>query len=218
MSKAFFGELVGTFILVLVSVGSLATDQVVGGRVGLLGIALASGLAMAVMVSSTAAASGGHLNPAVTFGAYIAGRLEGSRALSYLAAQALGAVAAVFVVSQMYPHPVVEAIGMGRPVLAEGITLGQGMLTDLVLTFALVFVVFGTGLEPRGPKLGGLYIGLAVTLGMLVGGPLTGAAMNPARYLGPALLGGGWELWWLYSLAPLVGGGLAALYYQRLIE
>lgn len=218
MSKAFFAELAGTFVLIVACLGSLAADQASGGRLGMTGVALAYGLAMAVMVSSTAAASGGHLNPAVTFGAFVAGRLEAGQALRYVSAQVLGAVAGGFVVSQMYPRPVLEAIGMGIPALAGGLTLGQGMLTEIVLTFILVFVVFGTGLEPRGPKVGGLYIGLAVTLGTLVGGPLTGGAMNPARFLGPALLGGGWDLWWLYGLAPLVGGGLAALYYRRLVE
>ena len=208
----------GTFALILIGVGSIAANQVSDGSLGLPGIALAHGLAMAVMVSATAAASGGHLNPAVTFGAFVAGRLEGTRAVVYVLAQCLGALAAAATVKQMFPAPVLAAIHMGTPGLASGVTLGQAMLTEIVLTFLLVFVVFGTSLDPKGPKVGGLFIGMAVTMGTLVGGPLTGAAMNPARHLGPALLGGGFDNLWLYWLAPLVGGGLAALYYRRMVE
>ena len=218
MSRAFFAELMGTFALILIGVGSIAANQVSDGSLGLPGIALAHGLAMAVMVSATAAASGGHLNPAVTFGAFVAGQLEGTRAVVYVLAQCLGALAAAATVKQMFPAPVLAAIHMGTPGLATGVTLGQAMLTEIVLTFLLVFVVFGTGLDPKGPKVGGLFIGMAVTMGNLVGGPLTGAAMNPARHLGPALLGGGFDNLWLYWLAPLVGGGLAALYYRRMVE
>ncbi len=218
MSRAFFAELIGTFALIVIGVGSIAANQVSDGSLGLVGIALAHGLTIAVMVSATAAASGGHLNPAVTFGAFVAGRMEGARAAVYVVAQCVGALAGAATVNQLFPAPVLAAIHMGTPELAHGVTLGQGMLTEIVLTFFLVFTVFGTGLDPKGPKVGGLFIGLAVTMGILVGGPLTGAAMNPARHLGPALLGGGLENLWLYWLAPLVGGGLAALYYRRLVE
>lgn len=218
MSKAFFAELIGVFALILIGVGSIAANQASDGSLGLMGIALAHGLTIAIMVSATAAASGGHLNPAVTFGAFVAGRIEGSRALLYVLAQCLGALAGAATVKQLFPAPLMDAIHMGTPALAQGVTLGQGMLAELVLTFLLVFTVFGTGLDPKGPKVGGLFIGLAVVVGILVGGPLTGAALNPARHLGPALLGGGLDQLWLYWLAPLVGGGLAALYYRRLVE
>jgi aquaporin Z len=218
MSKAFFAELIGVFALILIGVGSIAANQASDGSLGLMGIALAHGLTIAIMVSATAAASGGHLNPAVTFGAFVAGRIEGSRALLYVLAQCLGALAGAATVKQLFPAPLMDAIHMGTPALAQGVTLGQGMLAELALTFLLVFTVFGTGLDPNGPKVGGLFIGLAVVVGILVGGPLTGAALNPARHLGPALLGGGLDQLWLYWLAPLVGGGLAALYYRRLVE
>lgn len=218
MAKPFFAELMGTFTLILIGVGSIAADNASDGRLGLLGIALAHGLAIAVMVSATAATSGGHLNPAVTFAAYVSGHLSAAKALLYVAAQSLGALAAAATVQQMFPDPLMAAIRLGTPALAQGVTLGQAMLTEIVLTFFLVFAVFGTGLEPRGSKAGGLYIGLAVVMGILVGGPITGAAMNPARFLGPAVWSGTWEHLWLYTLAPLVGGGLAALYYRRLVE
>lgn len=218
MSRAFFAELMGTFALIVIGLGSIAANQASDGSLGLTGIALAHGLTMAVMVSATAAASGGHLNPAVTFGAFVAGRLEGARAVVYVLAQCLGALAAAATVKQMFPVSVLSAIHMGTPELAPGVTIGQGMLTEIVLTFFLVFVVFGTGLDPKGPKAGGLFIGMAVTMGILVGGPISGAALNPVRHLGPALLDGSLENLWLYWLAPLVGGGLAALYYRRLVE
>jgi aquaporin Z len=94
----------------------------------------------------------------------------------------------------------------------------MGLITEMVLTFFLVFVVYGTAVDHRAPKVGGLFIGLTVTLDILIGGPITGAAMNPARHLGPALLGGGLTHLWLYWAGPLTGGILAALSYRKYLE
>jgi len=107
---------------------------------------------------------------------------------------------------------------MGTPALGAGVSIGQGLLIETILTFFLVFVIFGTAMDARAPKMGRLFIGLAVTLGILVGGPLTGAAMNPARHLGPALLGGGLSHVWLYWVGPVVGSILAALVYHHVLE
>jgi aquaporin Z len=216
--KALVAEFIGTFTLIFIGVGAIAADQLVDGSSGLIGAALAHGLAIGVMVSATAATSGGHLNPAVTFGALVSGKLPVNRALVYWVAQFLGAIAGAFFVSRCFPSDIIAAIQTGTPVLGEGIMVAEGLLTEVILTFFLVFVVFGTGIDPRAPKAGGLFIGLAVTMGILVGGPLTGAAMNPARYLGPALLGGGLENAWLYFVGPLLGGALAGLVYTYLVE
>jgi aquaporin Z len=107
---------------------------------------------------------------------------------------------------------------MGTPAPGAGVNISAALVTEIVLTFFLVFVVFGTAVDPRAPKCGGLFIGLTVALDILMGGPISGAAMNPARYLGPALLGGGLANAWVYFIGPALGGILAALIYHKQLE
>ena len=217
-TKALIAEFIGTFALIFVGVGAIAADFITGGKSGLAGIAIAHGLAIAVMVSATAAISGGHLNPAVTIGAWVGKKINGKNALGYIVAQCLGAIVAAFCVTLAVPADVLNAVKMGTPALGNGITVGQGVVTEIILTFFLMFVVFGTAIDARAPKVGGLFIGLAVVLDILMGGPISGAAMNPARHLGPALLGGGLENIWLYWVGPIVGAVLAAVVYTRMLE
>lgn len=217
-TKSFLAEFIGTFALIFVGVGAIAGDYLNGGQTGLVGIALAHGLTIAVMVSATAAVSGGHLNPAVTIGLWCARKIGIKDAVNYVAAQCLGAIAAAALIKLCVPAAALAAVGMGTPALGAGITVGMGFLTEIILTFFLVFVVYGTAVDKRAPKVGGLFIGLTVTLDILIGGPITGAAMNPARYLGPALLGGGLAHWWLYWAGPVIGGILAGACYQKYLE
>ncbi len=217
-TKALVAEFVGTFTLIFVGVGAIAANHMTGGASGLVGIALAHGLAIAVMVSATAAASGGHLNPAVTFGAWVAGKIKTPNAIGYLIAQCLGGIAAAWIITFAMPSAVLLAVNMGTPALGPSVTAGEGLVTEIVLTFFLVFVVFGTAIDARAPKVGGLFIGLTVALDVLMGGPISGAAMNPARHLGPALLGGGQENLWIYWVGPLAGGGVAGLLYHFAVE
>lgn len=184
----------------------------------LTGIALAHGLTIAVMVSATAATSGGHLNPAVTFGALVGGKIDAAGAVGYVFAQCLGGITAAAVVKMAVPAAALSAVGMGTPGLGEGISPGMGVVTEIVLTFFLVFVVFGTAIDGRAPKVGGLFIGLTIVLDIMMGGPITGAAMNPARHLGPALLGGGLQNIWIYWVGPLAGGAIAGLVYTKVLE
>ena len=218
--KALIAEFVGTFALIFVGVGAIAADHISGGGLGLIGIALAHGLTIAVMVSATAAVSGGHLNPAVTFGALVTGKIEAGAAVGYVVAQCLGAVVGAALLGLCIPADVLGpgGVNMGTPALGTGITAGMGVVMEIVLTFFLVFVVFGTAIDSRAPKVGGLFIGLTVALDIMVGGPITGAAMNPARHLGPALLGGGLGQTWIFWVGPLVGGALAALVYHHTLE
>ena len=116
------------------------------------------------------------------------------------------------------PAAALTAVNMGTPALASGITVTMGLITEMILTFFLVFVVYGTAVDKRAPQVGGLFIGLTVALDILMGGPITGAAMNPARHLGPALLGGGLNDLWLYWAGPVTGGILAALCYKTCLE
>ncbi len=217
MSKL-VAEFFGTFTLIFVGVASIAADYGTNGGLGLTGIALAHGLAIAVMVSATIAISGGHLNPAVTCGALVAGKIPAGRAVAYIVAQCLGAVFAAFMVKLAMPPAWLDAVGMGTPAVREGVTVGQALVMEAVLTFFLMFVVYGTAIDARAPKMAGLFIGLTVALGVMAGGPVSGAAMNPARHFGPALLGGGMQNLWLHWVGPILGAVTAALVYKTTIE
>lgn len=216
--KALLAEFIATFALVFVGVGAIAANHYSGGQSGLVGIALAHGLTIAVMAAATGAISGGHINPAVSIGLFFAKKIDALNTIGYVLAQCLGAIAGAFMIKLCFPETVLQAVGMGTPALAPNISAGMGLITEIILTFFLVFVIYGTAVDRRAPKMGGLFIGLAVTLGIFVGGPITGAAMNPARYLGPALLGGGLNNLWLYWLGPVIGGILAAVTYHKIFE
>ncbi len=215
--KAYVAEFIGTFALIFVGVGAITADYISGAS-GLVGIALAHGLTIAVMASATAAVSGGHLNPAVTIGALAAGKIDGVNAVGYVVSQCLGGIVAAAMLKLCLPAAALESVKMGTPALGDGIGVGMGLLAEIILTFFLVFVIFGTAIDSRAPQVGALFIGLTVTLDILVGGPITGAAMNPARHLGPALLGGGLQHLWLYWVGPVVGGLIAALVYHHILE
>jgi aquaporin Z len=211
-------EFIGTFTLVFVGVGAIAADYATDGALGLTGIALAHGLAIAVMVSATAAVSGGHLNPAVTCGALAAGKIASPTAVKYIVAQCLGAVFAAFMVKMAVPSVWLDAVGMGTPAVGEGVTVGQALVMEAVLTFFLMFVVYGTAIDARAPKVAGLFIGLTIALGIMASGPVSGGAINPARHFGPALMGGGLQNMWIYWVGPILGAVVAALVYKSTLE
>ena len=179
----------------------------------LVAIALAHGLAIALLVAATANLSGGHINPAVTFAALITGKIRLTKGVMYLVAQLLGAIAGAFLLKVVIPAAAQGNLGAHG--LGPGITAGGGLLTEIVLSFALVFVVFATAMDPRGlGHLAPAAIGLTVLVDHLVGVPVTGASMNPARSFGPALAAGAWDIHWIYWAGPLGGGALAALVYN----
>ncbi len=217
-TNALVAEFVGTFTLVFIGVGAIAADHITGGKLGLTGIALAHGLAIAVMASATAAVSGGHLNPAVTIGLWSAKKINSANAVGYIVAQCTGAVAAMVLIKIIEPPQVLTAINMGIPAVGAGFTPNNAFMTEIILSFILVFVIYGTAVDSRAPKMGGLFIGLAVTLDILMGGPISGAAMNPARYLGPALIGGDLRDFPLYWMGPILGGIFAAQLYRLKVE
>jgi aquaporin TIP len=211
-------ELVGTFALIYVGVlvlvaGGPALFQ--NGTKDLVAVALAHGLTIAVMVSATMHVSGGQLNPAVSIALAVAGKLPAPQAAINVAAQlgggALGGLAALASVGG-------ASITAGVPALGDGVGAGRGILVEAILTFLLVFVVFGTAVDDRfGARLGGLAIGLTVALDILAGGPITGAAMNPARWLGPALADGHFPDPAVYLAGPVLGGLLAAAVWAGLL-
>ena len=203
-------EFIGTFALIFVGIGAIKTagDDV-------LMVALAHGLTIAAFVSATMHISGGHLNPAVTFGLVCGGHMSVPDAIRYWIAQLLGGTAAALIVLGLFDRAVVEA---GTPKLAGTLSPMDGIIVEAILTFFLVFVVHGTGVDERGRRVAGLAIGSTVTLDILFGGPLTGAAMNPARVFGPAVAANFWSAHYVYWLGPLIGGGLAGLVYRVFIE
>lgn len=211
--KPLVAEFIGTFTLIFAGVGAIAVGA------DLVGVALAHGIALAVMITAVAAVSGGHLNPAVTIGLWAAGKFPAGKILGYLIAQVAGAFVAAILIKLCLPAETVVA-GTGTPALAAGVGVGAAILLEAVLTFFLVFTVLGTAVDKRAPKLGGLLIGLSVTMGILVAGPITGAALNPARHLGPALLAGGSFLgqFWIYWVGPVLGGIVAGAVYKAFIE
>jgi len=210
--KACLAEMFGTFALVFVSIGAIfnANHQ----QMDLVGIALAYGLATAAMVSATVAVSGGHLNPAVSFGAFLGGRMEFKQMARYILAQLAGAVLAGFLCVTVFSTGVVST---ATPNLGKDVSIGAAILVEATLTFLLTFVMFGTTMDARGPKIGGLCVGLVVTAGVLFGQPLTGAAMNPARVFGPALVSGHFANHAVYWIGPMLGAALAGLIYGRLL-
>lgn len=215
--RHFVAEFIGTFALVFIGTLSIMVAQGTNAppSVALLMVALANGMVMGVMVTSLMRVSG-HFNPAITAGFIIARRIEGYTAGIYLAGQLLGAVSASFVVKMLVPIGLFTTARGGGQIVALGITGAQAFGLELIATFFLVWVVFGTAVDQKAPRVGGIAIGLAVTMGMLAIGPLTGGSMNPARSLGPAIATGILEGQVIFWTAPIVGGLLAGLLYDQL--
>jgi MIP family channel proteins len=229
-------EMVGTFLLTFIGGGAICTDSFLrlSGQpgIGLVGIALAHGIILAIAATAALNVSGGHINPAVTLTMLFFGRINGTRALWYIFSQLLGAVIAGFFLTIIFANTQVpNESALGTPHFAANLKklfnrdvdlqlTALATLVELLLTFVLVFSIFGTAVDPRSPRIGGFGIGLAVLCGILVGGPLTGAAMNPARYFGTAV----WEAGILqdfsrlgdclvYILGPVIGAVLAGWVY-----
>ena len=219
-SQKLIAEFIGTFALIFFGAGAVCTDQYLHGTggLGILGIALAHGLAIAIMVSALGHISGGHFNPAVTIGFWVTKRVTTIDTVLYWAAQLAGATAAAFLLKVVVPEETWRAVALGVPELARDFPRWAGMALEGVATFFLVLVFFATAVDERGTfkSIAGFGIGLTITLGFLVAGPLTGAALNPARAFGPALAAAHWANHGVYWVGPLAGGFLAGLLYNSL--
>jgi MIP family channel proteins len=212
-------EALGTFLFFFVGAGAVVLGaHSADANGGLVGVALAHGLALAVLVSALGPISGGHFNPAVTFGVWITGRIEPAMAGMYVAAQLVGAVGAGFALRAVFPEASWEQAALGTPAVDPAIGVTGAIVVEAVLTVVLLIAVFGTAIDRRAPKLGGLAIGLAVAADVLMGGPLTGAAMNPARWFGPAVASGTYADWYVWWIGPLLGAAVAALIYRYALE
>jgi MIP family channel proteins len=202
-------ELIGTFTLVSIGAGAGALAGSTGS--GLVGVALAHGLALTVIVYAWGSISGAHVNPAVTFGLAVVGRMDWAKALRYWVAQRIGAALAGFFLLWLLGDT--GSLGMTLP--ASGISAVQAVTIEAVLTFFLVTAVFASAVAGRNGNAVGLAIGLVLAMDILMGGSLTGASMNPARSFGPALALARFDQFWIYIVGPFLGGGLAALVYDR---
>ncbi len=215
--RALVAELTGTFFLVFAGVGAIVSNLYRPDSVGLLGIAAAHGLALAVAVTATMNVSGGHLNPAVTVGLLSIGRIDAKTAAQYVVAQLMGAILAALAIKGLYPHMAGVAAKLGTPTLASDVSLAQGIVIEAILTFLLAFAVMGTAVDPGAPKVGGFGIGFVVFFDILAGGTMTGAAMNPARAFGPALLSGTWIAHVVYWVGPILGAVVGFQLYERVV-
>ena len=213
-------EFIGTLLFVFVGAGSVVAFVANGpttGSIGPLGVALAHGVGMAIIVSMTMSISGGHINPAVTLGLWIGNKFEGRLVGPYIAAQVLGAVAGAALVKWLLPSMAVAIALAGTPRLASEVTFMQGVWSEAVLTFFLVSAVFGTAVSSQAPKIAGFGIGLAIFVDALVGGSLTGAVMNPARAIGPALVAWQWNAHAVYWIGPLIGAAVAGALWKAVL-
>jgi MIP family channel proteins len=212
--RKLIAEFVGTFTLIFAGVGAVLSTQ----GTNLIAVALAHGIAIAVMGTALGHVSGGAFNPAVTIGLWVTRRLPAVDAVSYIVVQLLGGIAAAFVLSMVFDPTLQDQVKLGATLLAPGVSPVQGIIIELLLTFFLVMAIFGTALDARAPKLGALLIGLTITMDIAAAGLMTGASMNPARSVGPALVAGQWDNHLVYWVGPILGAVIAALLYDSVFS
>jgi aquaporin Z len=218
--KQLVAEALGTFFLCFAGIGAIVSVSApIESGVGLVGIALAHGLALSVAVSIFAGISGAHFNPAVTLGMFSTGRIEAPKAVLYIVAQLVGATVAAAACNYIFPADAVKDANLGIPLPADWVTTPVLFTTEFILTFLLMTAIFGTAVDNRAisMKLGGFGVGLTVAFEILAGGTVTGASMNPARSFGPALIHGNFSHHTWYWLAPVAGALVAALIFHHVL-
>lgn len=211
-TRALLAEACGTFWFFFIGAGAILTDSVISGT-GLLPIAFAHGITLAIAISAFGALSGGHFNPAVTFGIAVAGRHRWARVPTYWIAQLVGGLVAGFALRLVFDSAIatVDKTHLGTPALASTVTPTVGIVIEAILTMFLVWAVYGTAVSPLAPRIAGFGIGLTVFTDILLGGPLTGAAMNPARWFATAVPAGFYDNWSVYWIGPLLGALVAGI-------
>jgi aquaporin Z len=207
-------EFLGVFTLVFIGVGAITLTN---GQ-NLVAIALAHGLAIGLMVAAGGHISGGVYNPAVAIALMATRKLPLARGAAFIVAELFGGIVGALVVKGLYPVAATEAVRLGTPLPAAGVSDGRALLVELILTFFLMFVIFGVAVDRRGPAtIAGLAIGLTIAMDIFGGGGISGAAMNPARSLGPALVQNEWRSAWVYWVGPIAGALAAAVLYNSLL-
>ncbi|HEX9945460.1 MAG TPA: aquaporin [Thermoanaerobaculia bacterium] len=219
LSTSLLAEFIGTFALIFIGAGAGAL-----GLGGLVGVAFAHGLVVLGFAYAYGHISGTHINPAVTLGVWAAGKIDAGRAFSYVVFQILGGIVAAFALRWVLGG---TETGLGVTALARDLQAGNatititpaiGVVLEAILTFFLVNAVMNAGISGKATIPGGLAIGLTLTFCILMGGPLTGASLNPARSIGPALATGNFSDLWVYLVGPILGGVLAGLLYKAVFE
>jgi MIP family channel proteins len=206
-------ELIGTFVLVFVGVAAVSASKAAHPPGGdLLAISLAFGLAVAAIVAATGHVSGAHINPAVTAALLASGKIGIVDAVGYILSQLIGATLAAFACEGLIGGNAAAGAATG----ISSVSAGQALGLEAIVTFILVLVIFGTAVDMRAQKLPALFIGLTVTVDILVAGPYTGGSMNPARSFGPAVVGGVWNHHWIYWVGPIAGAVAAGWIYTWL--
>ena len=220
----YLAELIGTFVLVFIGCGSAV---VAGKEVGFLGIALAFGIAVLVMVYAIGSISGCHINPAITIAMLVNGKISGKDAGMYIICQCIGAIiASVLLLAIMTGNPTysIATNGLGQNgygvASPGGFSMISGLIAEVILTFIFLLVIFGATSKAAPAGFAGIAIGLSLAIIHIVGIPITGVSVNPARSLGPALIVGGPALsqLWLFIIAPIIGAVLAAFVWKYLLE
>lgn len=215
IAKRAIAEVIGTFILVFLGCGSAValTGAVAADSAALqfTGIALGFGLGIAGAIYAVGHISGGHLNPAVSVALTIIGRFKAGDLPAYIGAQVVGAILAALALKGAFP----DADTLGNNSLADGVSVGSGLLAEVVMTAIFLFVIVSVATDRRvTPGFAALAIGLTLAAIHLVGIPLTGTSVNPARTFGPALVAGEWDHFWIFLVGPLAGAAIGALVYQ----
>ena len=214
--KQYLAELIATFGFVFLAAGSVLANELTEGKLGVNGIALAHGLALMAMIYAVMNVSGAHLNPAVTVAMFVTKKIKAKEGIGYVIAQLIGSAIAGLFLLRIFPNG--KAVNFGAPALASGITLFGGIFIEAVFTFLLVLTIYGVAVDKRSPPGPiGLAIGVIVIVALLVAGPLTGAALNPARAFGPALIAGFWTNQFIYWIGPIIGAIIAGLIYNYLL-
>jgi aquaporin TIP len=205
-------EVIGTFALIFVGAGSIVAT---GGQ-NLVAIALAHGLAIGVMVASAGHISGGLYNPALVCGLLAARRMPVMRGVYYIVAQLVGALLAALALKAIFPAAMINTVGLGTPGVGQGFGVGGAVLAEIIMTFFLMYAVFGVAVDMRGARaIAGLVIGLTISVDIFVGGGVSGAAMNPARWFGPAIVQGVLADWWVWWVGPIIGAVISALLWNE---
>jgi MIP family channel proteins len=209
--RHFVSEFIGTFALVFIGSGAIIRAQATGGS--LLEVAIAHGIILSVMVSALMRISG-HFNPAVTISFMVNRRIEPVMGVVYIIAQIMGAIIAAYILKAVMPANAVEATRVGGQSIAGSLSFGGAVVIEFIATFFLMWVIYGTAVDPDAPKVGGFAIGLTIAADILAFGPFTGASMNPARSLGPAVASGVFEAQGVYWIGPILGAIAAGLLYE----
>jgi len=217
LARRALAEGIGTFGFVLIGCFSVIANVFPTGRYETMGIAFAHAVGLGLFITITMGVSGGHLNPAVTLGFLSTKRIDGRSAGVYILAQVVGAVCAALLLKLILPAGVTRTGTLGTPSMVGSLLIWQGIAVEAVLTFVLMSAVYGTIVAQDPPRFGGFGVGVALLGIVLVGGPLTGAAVNPARAFGPALVSGSFLSWGAYWIGPIIGAVLAAQLWERLL-